>query len=114
LALALVVGASAQEASKGKATAATTPEEAVKSVEQAFKAGDPYAFLEQLAEPSRSGFQYELNSRLTWEAVVKALDEKFGKGNEAPMDSLKQTLRGRKNVWVYSKENKGEGKVELK
>ncbi|HYT90573.1 MAG TPA: hypothetical protein VEL76_17835 [Gemmataceae bacterium] len=113
LMLAVIVGVEAQGGGKGKK--ATTPEEAVKFIEQAFKAGDAHAALDQMAEPSRTLHEFELTNLLTDEALRKAFDDKFGKDPKfVAGPSVKELLQALKGLRVHAKQDKGGGKVELK
>jgi hypothetical protein len=73
---------------KDKEKPAASPEEAVKSLREALRAGDARAVMNRLAEPERSTLALDLAAQPLHEKWRKALDDKFGKeANAMPQRS---------------------------
>ncbi len=118
LALAVFVAAAvpAQAAAvrkPAKSKLASSPEEAVKCLAEAFQAGDVQGVLAQLAEPVRTMAQAHLEIMEANRALDAAINKKFGKGQKNPTPDVKEEMMRTRKLLVIGKEPRGEGKVRL-
>jgi hypothetical protein len=130
---ALAVTAAEGQERKEKEKPASSPEEAVKLLQEALRAGDPRGVMNRLAEPERSALAYDLLAQPLHEQFRKALDDKFGKDANAQLPrSVMSDLVGKfllpspaaqtedppekatgMDLQVRSKEEKDKGRVLL-
>jgi hypothetical protein len=109
----------AAKARPAKTKLASTPEEAVKFVAEACRAGDPDAVLAQIGEPNRTMISTELKGAQTQEAIEVALDKKFGKEPEKNVKDwrerrgIKESLQRTTSIIVVGKKALGKDKVQL-
>jgi hypothetical protein len=94
---------------------AATPEQAVRLVAEAFKAGDPNRLLDQVGEPNRSLIQRELQMMLAYEAWESAAAKKFGKdpSNRLPVGSIKESMQRTRSLTVVDKIVLGKDRVRM-
>jgi hypothetical protein len=107
-------GRGAEADAKGKAAA--TPEEAVRLVLQASRAGNAAGILAQVAEPNRTLLRAQLETLQLFEEFQNLLKDRFGKdprGRDFP--SVKEGLRAVKDLRVLGTKRQGsdKGRVEL-
>lgn len=99
---------------------ATTPEQLIQEMSAAAKAGDTSGFLSYLTEAARNAVHESISSqvalRIAEESFQKAMEDKFGKGNEqvvTPLVDLKTALTRVTSINLVSKTARPLGIVQL-
>jgi hypothetical protein len=100
---------------------ATTPEQLIQEMSAAAKAGDTSGFLSYLTEAARNAVHESISSqvslRIAEESFQKAMEDKFGKGNEqivTPLVDLKTALMRVTSFSLVSKTVRPLGIVHLR
>src|SRR5262245_18719107 len=116
---ALFVGAVGAQAGgrvkPGPAKVASTPEEAVRLLAAARKAGDTAGILAQMAEPNRSALEWVTKAGQAYDAYQAALQKKFGADpwGPLPLPAAEESMKWTTSIVVVKKHAKGKGRVEL-
>jgi len=111
---ALFIGAVGAPAG-GSVKVASTPEEAVRFVAEARKAGDMGGVLAQVAEPNRSALEWVTKAGQAYDAYQAALNKKFGDGpfGPLPLPAAGESMKWTTSIVVVKKQVRGKGQVEL-
>ncbi len=113
--LALLSVAVAVPARGQKAKEAATPEEAIKFLTEASRAGDVTAFAAQMVKPYREIYKRLEELEKLYTEYDAALDQKFGKDPKVPpRTTIKDTLKTLKSMEVTGKTEKAKGVWVLK
>lgn len=102
-----------QEKKATTAKGATTPEEAIKLLTEAAKAGDVDAFLARIADPLRTHIAIEWELAEARRAFEQALDQKFGKSEDSG-PSVKEALKKYDRAVILDKEEQSKDRVVLR